>query len=85
MCNLPLYIVPPFLVFGAITSPFTVFIGALQYNSLHTCAPGKKTMDVGIYSKKIIVKKLALVTVPDFQQSRLQMAWEFVFRMGCTN
>jgi len=36
-------------------------------------------MDVGVYSKKIIVKKLVLVTVPDFQQSHLQMAWEFVF------
>ena len=36
MCNLPLCVVPPFLVFGAITSPFTVFIWALQYNSLHS-------------------------------------------------
>jgi len=35
-------------------------------------------IDVGVYSKKIIVKKLVLVTVPDFQQSHLQMAWEFV-------
>jgi len=57
----------------------------VQFTAFCTRAPGKKTMDVEIYSKKIKVKKLVLVTVPDLQQSRLQMAWEFVFRTGCAN
>jgi len=87
MCNLPLCVVPPFLVFGAITVTIHCFyLGiTVQFTAFCTRAPGKKTMDVEIYSKKIKVKKLVLVTVPDLQQSRLQMAWEFVFRTGCAN
>jgi len=30
------------------------------------------------------VKKLVLAAVPDFQQSHLQIAWEFVFRTEFT-
>jgi len=80
MCKLPLCVAPPFLVFfGNHNSLFLL----AHYNALEH--QEKNEIDFGVYSKKIIVKKLLLVTVPDFQQSHLQIAWEFVFRTGCTN